>query len=137
MVEEEGLLGASAFVAQHPWAKKRNGVYTDEARGNGGPVWMFETSEQNGRLIREFAKAAPHPFTSSLLYEIYRLLPNETDFAVFKRAGLEGFNFAFINGVTHYHTMLDNIENIDKRSLQHHGYYALALTRHFGNLHPI
>jgi hypothetical protein len=58
----------------------------------------------------------------------------DTDLSAFKNAGLAGMNFAYINGVTHYHTALDNAENIDQRSLQHHGSYALALTRHFGNL---
>ena len=30
-------------------------------------------------------------------------------------------NFAYINGLTHYHTQLDNLENVDARTLQHHG----------------
>jgi hypothetical protein len=45
-------------------------------------------------------------------------------------------NFAFIEGLTHYHTALDNVENVDERSVQHHGSYALALARHFGNGGP-
>jgi hypothetical protein len=132
--EEAGLLGANAFVAEHPWAKDVGLVLNFEARGNHGPAIMFETSNQNGWLIREFARSAPHPVAHSLAYEIYRLLPNDTDLTVFKRANLPGLNFAYINGLTHYHTQLDSVGAIDQRSLQHHGSYALALTQHFGNL---
>jgi hypothetical protein len=53
---------------------------------------------------------------------------------VFKAAGLPGLNFAYINGITQYHTMLDSFENTNADTLQHEGSYALALTRHFGNL---
>jgi hypothetical protein len=132
--EEVGLLGARAFVAEHPWAKDVGLILNFEARGNSGPVLMFETSPGNGRLIEEFAEAAPHPVSNSLLYEVYKILPNDTDFTIFKEANLPGFNFAYIDGVSHYHTSLDNIASLDERSLQHHGSYALALTRRAGGM---
>jgi hypothetical protein len=132
--EEVGLLGAKAFMDEHPWAKDVGLVLNFEARGNGGPATMFETSDGNGRVIKEFAKAAQYPVANSLSYEIYKLLPNDTDMTIFKNGGLAGLNFAFIQGVTRYHTAADNLEAIDERSLQHQGTYALALTRHFGNL---
>jgi hypothetical protein len=132
--EEVGLLGARGFVDENPAAKDAGLVLNFEARGNSGPSIMFETSPGNGRLISEAAKAMPHPITNSLSYEIYRLLPNDTDLTVFKKAGYAGLNFAFIEGIKHYHSQLDRLDQIDQRSLQHHGAYALALTRHFGNL---
>jgi hypothetical protein len=61
-------------------------------------------------------------------------MPNNTDLTVFKEAGFAGLNFAYIMGHNHYHSALDNLANIDHRSLQHQGLTALALTRHFGNL---
>jgi hypothetical protein len=130
--EETGLMGARAFVAEHAWAKEVEVVLNFEARGNGGAVIMFETSPQNGALIRALAKATSYPLANSLSYEIYKRLPNSTDMTVFKAAGLAGMNFGYINGLTHYHTQLDNVENVDARTLQHHGSYALALSRHFG-----
>lgn len=132
--EESGLLGANAFVEEHPWFADVGLVLNFEARGSRGPSIMFETSEQNGWLIREFAKAAPQPVSHSLAYEIYKLLPNDTDLTVFRKRGLAGLNFAYIDGVPSYHTQLDSISELDERSLQHHGSYALALTRHFGNV---
>ena len=134
--EETGLLGARAFVAEHPWAKEVEIALNFEARGNGGPSVMFETSPQNGALIRALAKATSHPLANSLSYEIYKRLPNSSDMTVFKAAGWPGMNFAYINGLTHYHTQLDNPENVDARSLQHHGSYALALSRYFGAAVP-
>jgi hypothetical protein len=131
--EEVGLLGAKAFADEHPWAKDVGLVLNFDARGNSGSAIMFETSNQNGALIREFAKSAPYPVATSLSYEIYRLLPNNTDFTAFRQAGLSGLNFAYLNGLTHYHSRLDNLANTDERSLQHQGSYALALAHQFGD----
>ena len=132
--EEGGLLGAKAFVEQNPLAKQVGLVMNFEARGTSGPAMMFETSEQNGRLVREFAAAAPHPVTSSLSYEAYKLLPNDTDLTFFKRGGLPGLGFAYVDDVAYYHTQNDDVAHLDPRSLQHEGDYALALTQHFGNI---
>jgi hypothetical protein len=129
--EETGLLGARAFLAEHPWAKEFEVVLNFEARGSGGPVIMFETSPQNGALIRALAKATSYPLANSLSDEIYKRLPNTTDLTVFKEAHRQGMNFAYIHGLTHYHTQLDNLENVDVRTVQHHGSYALALSRYF------
>jgi hypothetical protein len=95
---------------------------------------MFETSEGNGWLTREFARAAPYPMGSSLAYAVYKQLPNNTDMTVFKKAGLAGLNFAFSATFENYHTRRDTAENLDARSLQHLGSNALALTRHFGSV---
>lgn len=131
--EEIGLLGAKAFVDEHPWAKDVSVVLNFEARGSSGPALMFETSNGNGWLIKELAQAAPRPMANSLSYEIYKMLPNNTDLTIFKRANLPGMNFAYIDGSMLYHTRADSIENIDERSLQHQGSYLLSLAQHFGN----
>lgn len=131
--EEDGLLGASAFVAEHPWAKDVRVVLNFEARGNSGASQMFETSAGNGRLVQIFADASPHPNGSSLTHEIYQHMPNDTDMTVFKRSGDAGLNFAFIGNWEAYHTPLDTPGNLDLASLQQHGENALALARAFGN----
>ena len=130
--EELGLLGAEAFIASHPLARGVGLALSFEARGAGGPSMMFETSDGNGTLVRALAESAPHPVANSLMYAVYQRLPNDTDLTVYKRAGLPGLNFAYASRLTHYHTMLDSVEEIDARSLQHHGDYALALARRFG-----
>jgi hypothetical protein len=132
--EENGLLGAKAFADGHPLAKQVGLVLNFEARGNGGAVVMFETSARNGRLIEEFARAAPHPVSNSLAYEVYKQMGNDTDLTIYKERGVPGMNFAYFEGVTRYHTQLDTPAHADERSLQHQGSYAVALARHFGNL---
>ncbi|WP_114782873.1 M28 family peptidase [Botryobacter ruber] len=131
--EEYGLYGAKAFL-RHPWAKDVGVVVNVEARGNSGPSMTFEMSPENGWVIEQFAQAAPYPFASSLMYEVYRQMPNDTDFTVFKDAGYTGVNSAFIDGYVHYHKITDTPENLDKNSLQHHGSNMLALARHFGSI---
>ncbi|HEX9671029.1 MAG TPA: M28 family peptidase, partial [Thermoanaerobaculia bacterium] len=75
------------------------------------------------------ARAAPRPLTSSLFSTIYERMPNDTDFTVFKAAGLRGLNFAFIGRPAQYHTPLDNLANSSAGSLQHHGENLLAAAR--------
>lgn len=131
--EEDGLLGASAFVAENPAAKDIRVLVNFEARGNAGASQMFETSSGNGRLVQLWAKSAPHPNGSSLTYEIYKHMPNDTDMTVFKRAGDAGLNFAFIGHWEAYHTPLDSPQLLNRGSLQQDGENALALARTLGN----
>ncbi len=127
--EEAGLLGAHAFVAAHPLAREVDFVVNVEARGTSGPSLMFETDRDNAWAVGRFARAAPRPLTSSLFSTIYERMPNDTDFTVFKAAGLRGLNFAFIGRPAHYHTRLDNLANSSAGSLQHHGENLLAAAR--------
>jgi hypothetical protein len=132
--EEAGLLGAEAFAHSHPWMKDAGLVLNFEARGNRGPSLLFETSKNNRPLIQAVAHVAPYPIGSSLFYELYKILPNDTDFTVFRPAGIPGLNFAFGEGLEAYHSPLDTPDHLSLASLQHHGSYGLALTRHFGQL---
>jgi hypothetical protein len=133
--EARGLLGAQAYTTTHPDLANRILMMVNlEARGSTGPGLMFETSNDNGALIREFARSAPYPMATSLMASIYKLLPNNTDFTPLKSAGLTGLNFAFLETYQSYHTRLDSIENLDPRSVQHLGANVLAVVRHFGNL---
>lgn len=130
--EEYGLLGAEAFADQ-PGALERVAVALNfEGRGNGGPVVLFETGRDEAPWIRAYARSVPWPQASSLGPTVYERLPNDTDFSVFKRRGLPGLNFAFIAGGSAYHCPWDTPQNLDPRSLQHHGEIALGLARHLG-----
>src|ERR1700687_912022 len=92
--EETGLRGARAFAERHPLMRRVGVVVNFEARGASGPSMMFETGPGNARLMDLFAHAVARPSASSVSYEIYKLLPNDTDFSVYPRLGLSGFNFA-------------------------------------------
>ncbi len=119
--EEFGLFGAKAFMEQHPLAKDLAIALNVEARGSTGKSVMFETGENSGWLVEHYADTTPAPLSSSLFYEVYKALPNDTDLTVFKDHGLQGLNFAHAERLAHYHTPLDNIANLNKGSLQHHG----------------
>ena len=95
---------------------------------------MFETSPGDSWLVDQYAHVAPHPVTGSISQSIYRLMPNKTDFTIFRQSGMPGLNFAFIGGHANYHTPRDDLAHLDPRSLRHHGVQALALAREFGNL---
>jgi hypothetical protein len=124
--EEPGLLGAQAFVQHHRWAASVTAAVNLDARGTSGPSMMFETGNANRWLMGLYAAAVSRPLTNSVYYAVYKLLPNDTDFSVFKTAGFQGFNFAFIGDVAHYHTPLDNVLHADADSLQHQGDNALS-----------
>lgn len=129
--EELGMLGARVFTAQHPLAKAAGIVLNFEYRGNAGPVLMFETSAGNGPLVQRWLQTAPAPMGSSLMYEVYKRMPNGTDFSIFRDAGLCGLNFAAIGGSTDYHTALDRVDRLAPGTLQRQGDTMLALARTF------
>ncbi len=125
--EEAGLLGVRVFVDQHRWAKEVKAAVNVDTRGTSGPSLLFETGSANEWIVSFYAKGAAHPATSSLFYTVYKQIPNDTDFTVFKAAGYQGANFAYIGDVVQYHTPLDNFENASPSSLQHHGENALPM----------
>ncbi len=136
--EEDGLLGAEAFAHESPWAKRIRVTINVDSRGSSGPSEMFETSRDNAWLVDAMAQSLKHPATSSMFYEVYKRMPNDTDFTVLKTLG-SGVNFANIARIEHYHTPLDNVENADRSTLQHHGENVVAMTRAFDALdlaHP-
>ncbi len=137
--EEAGLLGASLFVQQHPLSNQIKAAVNMDARGTSGPSLMFETGTANAWLMRLYESAVARPFTNSLYYVIYKQLPNDTDFTVFKAAAYQGFNLSYVGNVGRYHTPLDNFANASGDSMQHQGDTALALLRALAEtpaLHP-
>ncbi|HLT50967.1 MAG TPA: M28 family peptidase, partial [Arenibacter sp.] len=135
--EELGLNGADLFVNKHPWAKEIGLVLNFEARGSGGPSYMLlETNRGNGTLIKEFIKAnSTYPVANSLVYSVYKMLPNDTDLTVFREdMDIDGFNFAFIDDHFDYHTARDNYERLDRNTLAHQGSYIMPLVEHFSHI---
>ena len=134
--EELGLNGAALFVTEHQWAKEVGVVLNFEARGSSGPSYMLmETNGGNGGLVKEFAAAnAPMPVTNSLMYSIYKMLPNDTDLTVFREKGnIQGYNFAFIDDHYNYHTAQDDSDHLNKNTLAHQGSYLMPLLNYFSN----
>lgn len=129
--EELGMLGAEAFWNGHRWAKEAGIVLNFEARGSSGASLLFETSEDNGRLIEAYAELASFPVTSSVMSDIKRFKSNDTDMSVPSRAGVSGLNFAYVDGWTDYHTPNDKAERVDRDSLFHHSVNMVESARYF------
>jgi hypothetical protein len=132
--EEVGMFGAKAFINESPLADTIGFALNFEGRGTSGPSIMFETNDENGWVIREFDKAIPSKLASSLMYDLYKLLPNNTDFTLLKQKASSGLNFSHIGSVENYHSVTDNIDHLDEGTLQDHGANMLAAVRHFGNI---
>ena len=132
--EERGLLGARAFAEQHPWAGDIGVVLNLDTRGNTGPALMLKTNDEGGWVVDEFAKATPYPMTTSDTVAFFKRSGGDSDLSVFLDAGWAGLQVSSTGGISHYHGALDNVAELDERSLQHLGSYALALTRHFGSI---
>lgn len=135
--EELGLDGATLFVNEHPWAKNVGVALNFEARGSSGPSNMIvETNGGNSNLIKGFKEAnVEYPVASSLMYSIYKMLPNDTDSTVLREEGdIPGFFFAFIDSHYNYHTINDTVENLDPKTLEHQGSYLMPLLKHFSQI---
>lgn len=134
--EELGLNGAALFVTQHNWAKEVGLVLNFEARGSSGPSYMLmETNGGNAGLVKQFSAAnVKYPVSNSLMYSIYKMLPNDTDLTVLReQANIPGYNFAFIDGHYNYHTAQDDIQHLSKNTLAHQGKYLMPLLDYFSN----
>lgn len=129
--EEVGMRGARAFT-RHPLFARVAVVVNLDARGTSGPAVMFETGSGNRELIALFARSVAAPVSTSVAYDLYRLLPNDTDFTIYQRQGLGGFNIAMIESVGHYHTTGDTLEALDRGSLRHYGDLLMGLLEALG-----
>jgi len=125
--EETTLQGAQAFITEHPWIEDVKLVINFDAGGLSGPSALTNTSPDNGWLIREAAKADPYFYASSAFGE------GSSDFNVFKSRRFSGYAFDY-TWDRRIHTPQDNVENLNPPSIQHQGYHALSLARHFGSL---
>jgi hypothetical protein len=95
----------------------------------------METNNGNAKMVDAFkAGHVSYPVSNSLMYSIYKMLPNDTDLTVFREEGkIQGFNFAFIDSHFNYHTAQDNYENLDPKTLAHQGSYLFPLLNYFSN----
>ncbi len=125
--EEWGLRGARHFAADHGWMADVRAVVNVEARGNAGPAVLFETGPRSGRLVAQLARRTRSVWGSSAGPAVYARMGNDTDFSVFRDAGLPGLNFALVGGATAYHRPWDSAENLRPASVQQQGEILSAM----------
>ena len=128
--EEAGLKGAAAFVAQHALALEKPFVVNFDARGTSGPSLIYETHRGNLATVRWMAHCLPRPcFTGSAFVTVYRYAAQRQRFLSVQSRWVDRLELAFIGDAQRYHTDRDTLENLDWRSVQHHGENALAVAR--------
>ena len=75
-----------------------------DTRGSGGRTFVFQTAPGNGQAIDLFQKTAVDPRANSLAVFIYEHMPNDTDYTIAKKAGIQGLNYAFMGREFDYHS---------------------------------
>lgn len=132
--EEQEMLGARAFADAYARAYGIDMVINFDNRGNKGMPILYQTNGPNAWLAGHYANAVPCPIGSSLLADVYKLMPNRTDFSVYSSQGFPGYNIAMAEGMNTYHNSSDNIKTVSIPSIQQFGDNMLSFIRYFGNL---
>lgn len=130
--EEPGCQGATAFITQHPLAKKVKLVFNFEGIGT-GKFFLHTTNSNNDWLMKEYAKGCQ----SSMAYSYVTAFDPypAKDGTVFKRAGYSVLELTtFYPYPKLWHSLHDNLSVITLSSLQENGNKMLDLIRHFGNI---
>jgi len=130
--EEVGLFGAHMATTENEIMNNTKFLINYESRGQYGPAYMFETSNNNKKVI-DLYKHAKLPVSYSMATAVYSVMPNFTDFTPFVEKGIPGMNFANLAGLDYYHSPLDSYENIDLSTIQHMGTQTEPIIREFIN----
>lgn len=134
--EEVGLMGAHAFITQHPWRHNITGLINLDSTGAGGKEILFQAGPDAPWLASIYAKNAPHPYASAMGEELFQmnLIPSDTDFRIFRDYGnIKGLDLAYSYNGYVYHTKYDNFSQIPYGTYQHTGDNVLALSRVMAN----
>lgn len=124
--EEDGLLGAAAFMDDGAQELRAPVVVLNhEARGTSGRPIISRSAGP----MHEVLPAMPRPEAESLSDALFEIVPNDTDFTVYRDGGWWGADMALIGGSWAYHSPQDTAENLDPSALQHYGDLSLALSR--------
>jgi hypothetical protein len=127
--EEYGLMGAAGATGDAELRARLKGYINLEATGSTGPAVLFESGPNNEAQIRAWAGAAPKPHGASFALEIYKRLPNDTDFTIFKAAGIPGLNFAPVGNSHVYHTTRDTADRVSSDTLLQMGESVVTTMR--------
>lgn len=126
--EEFGLLGAEAFFS-HPWSNLTQYVINLEGTGTGGKSVLFRTSDTSTAKMYQRA-VIKAPFGNSMYQQGFNdgLVRSETDFYVYSRNNLRGFDIAFYKPRDLYHTIKDSIQYTSREALWHMFHTAWQLS---------
>ncbi len=141
--EEFGLYGAKmakGFTGIDGAMQNVGFVANFESRGTAGTSIMFETNANNYEVIKQYAKISNSIYSNSIANFVYSVMPNYTDFSVFKTedTSVPGVNFANMGEGENYHSQNDNIANATdaggRAFISQHGDIMGRIVKHFGDL---
>src|SRR5262245_44624815 len=132
--EESDLMGAAALVTDRVVASRLRAYLNVEAAGSDGTAVLFQSGPGNGWLTAPWARTTPHPRGGSFAVEVYRRLPNDTDFTIFARQNIPGLNFAAVDDGYSYHTARDTPERLTSRALRTTGENVVAVVNGLDNV---
>jgi hypothetical protein len=125
--EEAQLMGAAALMTDREVTRTLSAYLQVEAVGSDGPALLFQTGPGNAWIVGPWAHAAPHPRGASYAIEVYKRLPNDTDFTIIARQGIPGLNFAPVADSYAYHTARDTPERLSPVTIRETGENAVAI----------
>lgn len=131
--ERVGSLGMQAFAEQHPWAKEVGLVLRFDGGGSGGPLQLYDTHGANPAAIAGWLRAAPDVMGSSLMHEIYRLVPGAPRMGALRLLGVPVLQFAHLGRPFGRARALDTPQRFEAATLQQMGDTMLRLAREFGD----
>jgi hypothetical protein len=135
--EELGIVGATAFMQQHPWAKDVKLSLVLEGLGTQGAAVLYAAGRNDGAVVREALDAMAEPGGFAYFHDVmWKLSGNSgSDLDAFVVDGRPGLAFVHLalDGSQAYHSGADNVAALDEGTLQQHGEQTLSLVRHFGN----
>jgi Peptidase family M28 len=124
--EEAGLMGAAGIVADREIMSRLRAYINVESIGSRGTAMLFESGPGNAWIAGAWARRAPHPRGASFAVEIYKRLPNDTDFTIFASRNIPGLNFATIGDSYAYHTPRDTADRLSPAALRTTGENVVA-----------
>jgi hypothetical protein len=125
--EESGLMGAAGLVTDREVTSRLRAYINLESIGSAGTSVLFETGPANAWLVSPWARRAPHPRGGSYAVEVYRRLPNDTDFSILKTRDIPGLNFAAISDSYAYHTARDTPERLSRETIRSTGENVVSI----------
>ena len=124
--EEADLMGAAGLVTDREVITRLQAYVNVESIGARGTAMLFQAGPANAWVTAPWARRAPHPRGASFAAEIYKRLPNDTDFTILARQGIPGLNFAAIDDSYAYHTARDTVERLSLAALRTTGENVVA-----------
>jgi hypothetical protein len=132
--EEQGWLGAKAYLYGHPQGNNITGVVLCfDARPGNAPLVLQQTSPGDAWLVRQIT-GLPLSLVAGSWTNLHERTDNDTDFEIFQAGGYTGVELENESAGSAYHTSRDGIADISPNLVQAYGQTMLALTNRFGNL---